>query len=63
MADEYIVRFHYDERGIARRWDQVGKIVRCKDCRWRTEADTAWHPCTDMQTQDNWFCCDGEAKT
>ena len=29
-----IVRFHHDERGIATSWDEVGKLVRCKDCKW-----------------------------
>ena len=31
--DEYIVRFHEDERGIVRSWDEVGKLIRCKDCK------------------------------
>lgn len=32
QMDEMIVRFHEDERGIATSWDEVGKLVRCKDC-------------------------------
>ena len=32
---EMIVKFHCDERGIARSWDEVGKLIRCKDCRWK----------------------------
>ena len=32
---EMIVKFHCDERGIARSWDVVGKLIRCKDCRWK----------------------------
>ena len=30
---EMIVKFHCDERGIARSWDVVGELVRCKDCK------------------------------
>lgn len=30
---EMIVKFHQDERGITRSWDEVGELVRCKDCR------------------------------
>ena len=30
---EMIVRFHCDERGIARSWDEVGELIRCKDCK------------------------------
>lgn len=40
MSD-MIVKFHQDERGIARSWDEVGELVRCKDCKhlqkWRSE--------------------------
>ena len=32
QMSEMIVKFHHDERGIARSWDEVGKLVRCKDC-------------------------------
>ena len=38
---EVIVKFHCDERGIARSWDEVGELIRCKDCKhiqkWRSE--------------------------
>ncbi len=34
MANEMIVIFHHDERGIVRTWSEIGKLVRCKDCRW-----------------------------
>ena len=38
-------------------------IIRCKDCKYRTELfDTRWHPCTDVPTNDEWFCADGEKK-
>lgn len=30
---ELIVRFHEDERGMATSWDEVGKLIRCKDCK------------------------------
>lgn len=32
MAQEKIVIFHHDERGIVRTWSEVGELVRCKDC-------------------------------
>ena len=31
---EYIVKFHHDERGIVKTWDEVGELIRCKDCRY-----------------------------
>ena len=38
-------------------------IVRCKDCKYRTELfDTRWHPCTSVPTNADWFCADGERK-
>ena len=30
---EYIVKFHHDERGIVKTWDEVGELIRCKDCK------------------------------
>lgn len=30
---ELIVKFHHDERGIARSWEETGKIIRCRDCK------------------------------
>ena len=37
---EMIVKFHEDERGIARSWDEVGKLIRCKDCKyWRQQTN------------------------
>ena len=32
MANEMIVIFHHDERGVVRTWSEVGTLVRCKDC-------------------------------
>ncbi len=37
-------------------------VVRCRECKWMTAIDTAWHPCTEMFTDDDWFCADGERK-
>lgn len=37
------------------------RIVRCKDCKHRTETTpTKWHPCVDMAVNNDWFCADGE---
>ena len=33
QMSEMIVRFNHDERGIATSWDEVGELVRCKDCK------------------------------
>ena len=32
MAQEKIVIFHEDERGAVTNWDEIGDLVRCKDC-------------------------------
>lgn len=38
-------------------------IVRCRDCKHRTELTTTkWHPCVDMAVNDDWFCADGERR-
>lgn len=40
------------------------EIIRCKDCKHRTELfDTRWHPCTDVPTNDYWYCADAERRT
>lgn len=39
------------------------QVVRCKDCKHRTElCGVGWHPCTDMAVNNNWYCADGERK-
>ena len=65
----------YDNDGImmVRLWDVIKcirnaptidavPVVRCRECKWGTVIDTAWHPCTEMSTNDNWFCADGKRK-
>ena len=38
-------------------------VVRCKDCRWKTDfKHTAWCPCDEMAVNDNWYCANGERK-
>ena len=38
-------------------------VVRCKDCKHRTElCGVGWLPCTDMAVNNNWYCADGERK-
>lgn len=38
-------------------------VVRCKDCRWRTDSEyIRWHPCDEVAVNDDWFCADGERK-
>ena len=42
---------------------EVVAVVRCKDCKHRTElCGVGWHPCTDMAVNSNWYCADGERK-
>jgi len=45
---ELIVKFRHDERGIARSWEETGKIIRCKDCIHYTPLgiDGAWGRCS-----------------
>lgn len=31
---ERIVKFHHDERGIVTRWEEVGELIRCEDCKF-----------------------------
>ena len=65
MDCEMIVRFHHDERGIARSWDEVGKIVRCKDCEWwNTESEETYKVCynnTSSWKADD-FCSYGKLR-
>ena len=63
MATEYIVIFHEDERGIARSWSEVGKIVRCKDCKhyWKNKPSDDVPACLASQ-KDEAFCSEGERR-
>lgn len=43
------------------------EIVRCKDCVYHENEkarsnQTAWLPCMEMQTKNNWYCADGVKK-
>ena len=43
--------------------DNTGEIVRCGECKHRTELTTTkWHPCVDVPVNDDWYCADGERK-
>ena len=62
---EYIVRFHEDERGIVTSWDEVGKLVRCKDCEWwDSESKEKYRVCHNHNT--GWkaddFCSYGKLR-
>lgn len=61
---EMIVKFHCDERGIARSWDEVGELIRCKDCKhWMNE-----HLCKALsrygtfETSEDFYCGYAERK-
>ena len=63
MATEYIVIFHEDERGIARSWSEVGKIVRCKDCKhWgmHKRLNVPWCFAMHIDKSEDGFCDGGE---
>lgn len=62
MAKEKIVIFHHDERGAVRTWDEVGEIVRCKDCKWKTVTMLKENYCLKYEDikEDDYFCADGE---
>ena len=66
---EMIVRFHHDERGIARSWDEVGKLIRCKDCKWcsehyDTDGNVPYWVCNnwDAGTDADGFCHEAELR-
>lgn len=60
MAIEYIVKFHHDERGIAK-LDVTGDLIRCKDCAYCQE--DGFCPITDCYDfGDEDFCSKGERK-
>ena len=52
MANEMIVIFHHDERGVVRTWSEIGELVRCKDC-------VFGHLYVDVQNgvTDSWVEC------
>jgi hypothetical protein len=36
-------------------------VVRCKECVWRhDDSSPIWLPCMSKDTDDEWFCADGE---
>lgn len=57
---EYIVRFHEDERRIVRSWDEVGKLIRCKDCRWRQGSECVRF--SDVRPFPDDFCSRAELR-
>ena len=66
---EMIVRFHHDERGVARSWEEVGKIVRCKDCKYAYMTGDGlvkhcdiWFPEDALYQDGDYFCADGELR-
>lgn len=62
---EMIVKFHCDERGISRSWDEVGELIRCKDCKYYYNTDPESIPtaniiCSQMHEDD--YCSYAERK-
>lgn len=70
MAQEKVVIFHHDERGIVRTWSEVGELVRCKDCKYMTEhydtdGNAPYWTCSewDSGTDYDGFCHYAERRT
>ena len=63
---EMIVRFHHDERGIARSWDEVGELIRCKDCKYWHNAPTSdgYNSCEKdaLIRHESFFCADAKLR-
>lgn len=63
---EMIVRFHHDERGAVISWDEVGKLVRCKDCKFYEPSpageEFGWCNYFDSRVANNNYCSYGERK-
>lgn len=71
---ERIVKFHHDERGIVKTWDEVGELIRCKDCKYfSTDLDRnnrcdlymdAYSPWAESQysPSESDFCSQAERK-
>ena len=62
---EYIVKFHHDERGIVKTWDEVGELIRCKDCKHYQESYVGpFYECDldDSYREENDYCSQAERK-
>lgn len=66
---EMIVRFHHDERGIATSWDEVGKLIRCKDCKYSDMTSNGlvkycdiWFPNDQLYQDGDYYCADAELR-
>lgn len=69
MANEMIVIFHHDERGVVRTWSEIGRLVRCKDCKYfdsgTDEDGKLFFKCLGWVyggTSEDDFCSHGERK-
>ena len=66
MANEMIVIFHHDERGAVRTWSEIGRLVRCKDCKYWHDAPAAdgFNSCEmdALIRYEDFFCANGERK-
>lgn len=63
MATEMIVIFHHDERGCVRTWSEVGRLVRCKDCKYgeyESMSNAYW--CAGVGRSGDYFCAEGERR-
>ena len=62
MIREYIIKISDEimEEEIA---DMPQELVRCKDCRKHGDiACPLWTDAVECETDDNWFCADGEKR-
>lgn len=49
---ERIVKFHHDERGIVKTWDEVGELIRCKECKHRPKINGEYKNGFDLEFPD-----------
>ncbi len=63
---EIIVKFHHDERGFVKTWDEVGELIRCKDCkhyeRWTNHKICMLLGSYYGNTQPHDYCSNAERK-
>ena len=74
MENEQNVVFKEDERGAAVGWTHKGKLVRCKDCLYHTDAypydeedelipiNAVFCQHFEVIRDKEWYCADGERK-
>ena len=58
-----IVKIHHDERGAAISWNEVGKLVRCKDCIHYNAGFECLIEGYGIERDQDWYCAAAERRT